>query len=82
MCISINVNNFVRCQKQNYFGHVTRHRGLEKTVTQGMVAGNRNRKTKIKMGEGQARGIAGDRYQFRKKIWEVQCSLLDSRSKT
>ena len=31
--------NFARCQKLKYFGHVTRHNGLEKTLMQGMVAG-------------------------------------------
>ena len=29
--------NFVRSQKLKYFGHVTRHNGLEKTIVQGMV---------------------------------------------
>ena len=33
--------NFVRRQKLKYFGHVTRHNGLEKTIMQGMVAGKR-----------------------------------------
>ena len=31
--------NFVRRQKLKYFGHVTRHDCLEKTIMQGMVAG-------------------------------------------
>ena len=34
---------FVRRQKLKYFGHVTRHNGLEKTIMQGMVAGKRSR---------------------------------------
>ena len=48
-CLSIHVlptnwlYNFVRCQKLKYFGHVTRHNGLEKTIMQGMVAGKRSR---------------------------------------
>ena len=36
-------NNFVRRQQLKYFGHVTRHNGLEKTKRQGMVAGKRSR---------------------------------------
>ena len=48
--------NFVRRQKLKYFGHVTRHNGLEKTIMQGMVAGKRSRekkprKAKTEMGE-------------------------------
>ena len=35
--------NFVRRPKLKYFGHVTRHNGLEKTIMQGMVAGKRSR---------------------------------------
>ena len=35
--------NFVSRQKLKYFGHVTRHNGLEKTIMQGMVAGKRSR---------------------------------------
>ena len=35
--------NFVRRKKLKYFGHVTRHNGLEKTIMQGMVAGKRSR---------------------------------------
>ena len=35
--------NFVRRQKLKYFGHVTRHNGLAKTIMQGMVAGKRSR---------------------------------------
>ena len=34
--------NVVRCQQLKYFGHVTRHNGLEKTIMQGMVAGKRS----------------------------------------
>ena len=33
----------VRRQKLKYFGHVTSHNGLEKTIMQGMVAGKRSR---------------------------------------
>ena len=36
-------HNFVRRQKLKYFGHFTRHDGLEKTIMQGMVAGKRSR---------------------------------------
>ena len=45
--------NFVRRQKLKYFGHVTRHNGLEKTIMQGMVAGKRSRgnQATTKMGE-------------------------------
>ena len=35
--------NFVGPQKLKYFGHVTRHNGLEITIMQGMVAGKRSR---------------------------------------
>ena len=35
--------NFVRRQQLKYFGHVTRHDGLEKTLMQGMVAGKTSR---------------------------------------
>ena len=35
--------NCVRRQKLKYFGHVTRHNGLEKTIMQGMVAVKRSR---------------------------------------
>ena len=35
--------NFVRRQKLKYFGHGTRHNGLEKTIMQGMIAGKRSR---------------------------------------
>ena len=37
------LDNVIRLQKREYFGHVTRHNGLEKTLMQGMVAGNRSR---------------------------------------
>ena len=43
--------NFVRRQKLKYFGHVTRHNGLEKTIMQGMVAGKRSRGKPRQMGE-------------------------------
>ena len=32
--------NFVRRQKRKYFGHVTRHNGLEKTIMQGIITGD------------------------------------------
>ena len=35
--------NCVRREQRKYFGHVTRHDGLEKTIMQGMVAGKRSR---------------------------------------
>ena len=35
--------NVVRCQQLKYFGHVTRHNDLEKTIMQGMVAEKRSR---------------------------------------
>ena len=35
--------NFVRRQKLKYSGHIALHSGLEKTIMQGMVAGNRSR---------------------------------------
>ena len=34
--------NVVRRQQLKYFGHVTRHSGLEKTIMQGMIAGKRS----------------------------------------
>ncbi len=37
------LHNFVRRQQLKYFGHVTRHDGLEKIIMQGMVAVKINR---------------------------------------
>ena len=42
--------NFVRRQKLKYFGHVTRHNGLEKTILQGMVAGKEAEESRDKDG--------------------------------
>ena len=41
---------FVRRQKLKYFGHVSRHNGLEKTIMQGMVAGKRRYESQNKDG--------------------------------
>ena len=35
--------HFVGRQKRKYFGHVTRHDGLQKTIMQAMGTGKRNR---------------------------------------
>ena len=71
--------NFVRRQKLKYFGYVTRHNGLEKTIMQGMVAGKRSRGTPRQRWEKDitdtfgtmtaASRVAEDRHPFRKDIW-------------
>ena len=71
--------NFVRRQKLKYFGHVTRHNGLEKTIMQGMVAGKRSRGKPRQRWEkditdtfgtmAAASRVAKDRQQFRSDIW-------------
>ena len=71
--------NFVRRQKLKYFGHVTRHNGLEKTIMQGMVAGKRSRGKPRQRWEKDitdtfgtmtaASRVAEDRKQFRSDIW-------------
>ena len=71
--------NFVRLQKLKYFGQVTRHGGLEKTIMQGMVAGKRSRGKPIQRWEkditytfgtmAAASRVAEDRHQFRRHIW-------------
>ena len=45
--------NFVRRQKLKYFGHVTRHNGLEKTIINARNGSREKkpRKAKTKMGE-------------------------------
>ena len=42
--------NCVRRQKLKYFAHVTRHDGLEKTIMQGMVAGEKAEESQAKCG--------------------------------
>ena len=54
--------NCVRRQKRKYFGHVTHHNGLEKTIMQGMVAGKRSR--------GKPRQIWGNTSQIRLLRWQ------------
>ena len=71
--------NIVRRQKLKYFGHVTRHDGLEKTIMQGMVAGRKSRGKPIQRWEKDitdtfgtmtaAGRVAEDRHQFRRDIW-------------
>ena len=71
--------NFVRRQKLKYFGHVTRHNGLEKTIMQGMVAGKRSRGKPRQRCEKDFRDTFGTmtaasrvaeyRRQFRSDIW-------------
>ena len=71
--------NFVRRQKLKYFGNVTRHNGLDKTIMQGMVAGKRSRVKPINIWEkditdtfrtmAAASRVAEDRHQFRTDIW-------------
>ena len=71
--------NFVRRQQLKYFGHVTRHNGLEKTTMQGMVAGKRSRGKPIQSWEKYttdtfatmtaASRAAEDRHQFPRDIW-------------
>ena len=70
--------NIVRRQKLKYFGHVTRHDGLEKTIMQGMVAGRKSRGKPIQRWEKDitdtfgtmtaAGRVAEDRHQFRRDI--------------
>ena len=70
---------FVRRQKLKYFGHVTRHSGLEKTIMQGMVAGKRSLGKPRQRWEKDitytfgtmtaASRVAEDRQQFRSEIW-------------
>ena len=71
--------NFVRRQKLKYFGHVTRHDDLEKTIMQGTVAGKRSRGKPRQRWEkditdtfgtmAAASRVAEDRHQFRRDIW-------------
>ena len=71
--------NFVRRQKLKYFGHVTRHDDLEKTIMQGMVAGKRSRGKPRHRWEKYitdlfdtmeaASRVGEDRHQFRRDIW-------------
>ena len=51
---------FVMGQTRNYFGHVTRHNGLEKTITQGMVAREmKQRKVKTKLAKKTSQIYSG-----------------------
>ena len=78
--------NFVRCQKLKYFGHVTRHNSLEKTIMQGMVAGKRRRRKPRQRWEKDitdtfgtmtaASRVAEDRHQFRRDNWAADRSIL------
>ena len=71
--------NLVRRQKLKYFGHVTRHDDLEKTIMQGMVAGKRSRGKPRQRWEKDitdmfdtmeaASRVGEDRHQFRRDIW-------------
>ena len=71
--------NFERRQRLKYFGHVTRHNGLETTIMQGMVAGKRSRGKPRQRWENDitdtfgtmatASRVAEDRHQIRKHIW-------------
>ena len=71
--------NFVRCQKLKYFGHFTRHVGLEKTIMQGMVVGKRSRGKSRQIWEkditdtfgtmAAASRVAEDRHQFCIDTW-------------
>ena len=64
-----------------YFGHVTRHDGLEKTIMQGMVVGKRSRGKPRQRWEKDitdtfgtmtaASRVVEDRYQFRSDNWEA-----------
>ncbi len=73
--------NFVKRQKPKYFGHVTRHNGLEKTIMQGMVAGKRGRGKPRQRWEkdnryvwydgSSASRVAEDRHQFCRDIWAL-----------
>ena len=68
--------NFVRRQQLKYFGHNTRHNGLEKTIMQGMEQGKKQRKAKTKMEERHHHifnTVAMDRYKFCKDIWTATC---------
>ena len=68
--------NFVRHKKLKYFGHVTRHNGLEKTIMQGIVAGKSSRGKPRHRWEkditdtfgtmAAASRVAEDRHQFRR----------------
>ena len=70
---------FVLRRRVGYFGHVTRHNGLEKTIMQGMVAGKRSRGKPRQRWEKDitdtfgtmtaASRVAEDRKQFRSDIW-------------
>ena len=71
--------NFVRRQKLKYFGHITHHNRLEKTIMQGMVAGKRSRGKPRQRWEkditvmfgmmAAASRVAEDKHQFRRDIW-------------
>ena len=70
---------FVRRHKLKYFGHVTRHNGLEQTIMQGMVAGESSSEEPRQRWEKDitdifgkmetASRVAKDRHGFRKDIW-------------
>ena len=71
------LDNVVRLQKLEYFGHVTRHNGLEKTLMQGMVA-EKQRENQDRYGRSTsqytfgtmaaASRVAVDMNQFRRDI--------------
>ena len=73
------LHNFVRRQELKYFGHVTRHNRLEKTIIQGMVAGKSRRGKPRQIWEkditytfgtmAAAARVAEDRHQFRRDVW-------------
>ncbi len=73
---------FVRRQKLKYFGHVTRHDGLEKTIMQGMVAGKRSRgKPRQRLEKDitdtfgtmiAASRVAEDWHRLRRDIWAAR----------
>ena len=73
----------VRHQQLKYFGHVTRHNGLEKTITQLMVAGKRSRRKPRQRWDkdiadtfgmmAAASRVAEDRHHFRRDILKRIC---------
>ena len=77
------LDNFARRQKLKYFGHATRHNGIEKAIMQGMISGKRSRGKPRQIWEkyitdtcgtaGVVSRLVEDRLQFRRDIWAATC---------
>jgi hypothetical protein len=74
------LNNDILSRKIQYFSHIKRHSGMERTIMEGMVAGKRGRgrprrrwiqdvKETLNLSIAEVRDLARDRESFR---WSVK----------